>query len=150
MDEERHGDDGAANLDFGAADAAKGNGTGDAGVARDPVSPPNIEIGGADVSAAISGKITYSLTIEQAQERFARARRKVPKTRTLQRYCEEGLIKGLRQSVSYDGGTHGKPWFINEESLADYIKKQPIFVLGDDGDANDELAAPKTKPRKGK
>jgi hypothetical protein len=60
----------------------------------------------------------------------------------LQRYCQDGLIRGLRTPVTYDDGSHAEPWFINAASLDAYIKEQPIVVLGDAGDANHELATP--------
>jgi hypothetical protein len=144
MDEQRHdGDAGDANLNSGVAGDATTSAFGDAGVAKDPMASPTAIVGDADVSAAISNKITYSVTIEDAQERFANAHRKVPSIRSLQRYCQEGLIKGLRTAVTYDNGSHGEPWFINDASLDAYIRKQPMVVLGDASDANQQVATPK-------
>src|SRR5262249_11478198 len=115
-------DDGTANTgQSGVASTAKTS-SGDAKLA----SPD--EVGGAtgqDVAAAISDKITYSVIIEEAQERFAHLHRKVPSVRSLQRYCDEGLIVAIRTPVIYEDGSHGNPWFLNAESLEAYIKRQP-------------------------
>lgn len=143
MDEQRHGSDaGDANRDSGVAGDANKPPTGDAGGANDVVASPTENVGGADVAAAISGKVTYSLTVEDAQERFARAHRKVPSIRSLQRYCEAGVIQGIRAPVTYDDGNHAKPWFINDVSLDAYIRMQPMVVLGDAGDATQYMATP--------
>jgi hypothetical protein len=149
MDGEPHDSDASvANANNGVVGAAKNHKSGDAsvaisstGVANEQMASPNGGTG-QDVTAAIADTITHSLTIEDAQQRFARARRKVPSGRTIERYCADGKIRGIRQSVTYANGSHGKPWFLNEESLDAYIKQQPIVVLGDDGDANDQLATP--------
>ena len=104
---------------------------------------PTTIIGGADVGAAIADKIIYTLTVEDAQEQFAAAHREVPSIRSLQRYCEEEKIKGVRTPVSYSNGTHGSPWFINESSLNAFIQTQPMVVLGAASDAkNEQLATP--------
>jgi len=143
MDEQRHdGDAGDANLNFGGAGDANPSTSGDAGGATEPLATPTDTVGGADVAAAIANKITYSVTIEEAQERFAKAHRKVPSIRSLQRYCDEEKIKGIRTPVAYPDGTHGNPWFINEASLDAYIKKQPMVVLGDASDAKHTSATP--------
>src|SRR5262245_11072417 len=126
MDEQRQDGD--------AGDATRKH-SGDASDAKSILATPNPQTG-QDVTAAIADKITYSVTVQEAQERFARARRKVPSIRSLQRHCQEGLIKGLRTPVIYDTGSHGEPWFINDASLDAYIKKQPIVVLGDASDAS--------------
>jgi hypothetical protein len=139
MDEERQS--GAASdanhVEFGDASAA----ISPIGDAKTTVATPTPQTG-QDVMASIAGKITYSVTIDEAQERFARARRKVPSIRSLQRYCQDGLIRGLRTPVTYNDGSHAEPWFMNDASLDTYIKQQPIVVLGDASDANHELATP--------
>jgi hypothetical protein len=142
MEQERHNSDASvANTNNGVVSDAKNE---QFGVANTKVATPNRETGatGQDVTAAIADKIMYSVTIEEAQERFARARRKVPSIRSLQRYCQDGLIKGLRTPVTYDDGSHAEPWFINDASLDAHIKQQPIVVLGDHSDAKDPLATP--------
>ena len=138
-------DAGAANqTDSGVVGDANNAPSGVADAASSVVAPPNEQTGGArqDVAAAISDKVTCTLTVEDAQERFARARRKVPSIRSLQRYCQDGLIKGVRTPVTYDDGKHGEPWFINDASLDAYIKQQPIVVLGDVSDAKPQMAPP--------
>lgn len=146
MDEHRHDSDaGDANQsESGVADDASTAAFGGADAANTVVAPPSGQIGVArqDVAAAISDKLTYTLTVEDAQERFARARRKVPSIRSLQRYCQDGLIKGVRTPVTYDDGSHAEPWFINDASLDAYIKQQPIVVLGDVSDAKPQMATP--------
>ncbi len=144
MDWQRDGGVGDPNVHSGDASDANLTSLGDAGVAKEPMATPNGEAGGTgqDVTAAISNKLTYTLTVEDAQDRFARARRKVPSIRSLQRYCQEELIKGIRTPVTYDDGSHGEPWFINEASLDAYIKQQPIVVLGDASDAKPQMATP--------
>lgn len=139
MDELRHNGvaSDAKHAQSGGASVAISS-IGDANTTTATPTPPT----GQDVTAAIADKVTYSVTIEEAQERFARARRKVPSIRSLQRYCQDGLIKGLRTPVTYDDGSHAEPWFINDASLEAYIKQQPIVVLGDDSDAKDPLATP--------
>src|SRR5690242_12875842 len=138
MDEQRQGGvAGDANSPTGGASGANNPPSGDA---NSVMATPNSNVGDADVAAAIADKITYSLTVQDAQERFAAAHRKVPSERSLQRYCEEGRIKGVRTPVTYSNGTHGSPWYINEASLGAYIRTQPMVVLGGASDANQQLA----------
>jgi hypothetical protein len=82
-----------------------------------------------DVSAAIKDSIDYTVSIPDAQTRHAKAHRKVPSDRTLQRHCQNGLILAIQVSVTYDDGTHAKPWMMNERSLDMHIEKQPLIVL---------------------
>src|SRR5262245_12483050 len=102
MEQRNDGDDSVANLFSGVAGDANNQSRGDDSVATTPVAEPTGDAGAAnislaaptddgdvtrqDVMAAIADKLTYSLTVEDAQEHFARARRKVPSGRSLQRY----------------------------------------------------------------
>ena len=102
----------------------------DAGVATQvqPIS------GGTDTAAtsvASDAKVTalddglkYTLTALEAIERFANARRRPPSLRSIQRYCDEGTIRGTKIRTTY-----GQEWLINEESLMTYIGLLPIEAV---------------------
>ena len=92
--------------------------------------------GDAKVTALDDG-LKYTLTALEAIERFAKARRRPPSLRSIQRYCDEGTIRGTKIRTTY-----GQEWLINEESLMTYIGLLPIeaVVASVAGDANQELA----------
>jgi len=86
----------------------------DAGDASD--APPAI-------LAALADDLTYTVTVGQARELFARRERKVPAERTLQNYCVERQIASKKIRTSY-----GAEWLINEASLLGFIEQQPIIA----------------------
>jgi hypothetical protein len=79
---------------------------------------------------ALANDLSYTLTVGQALEHFAVARRKPPSQRSIQRYCIEGRLAAQKIRTSY-----GAEWLINEESLAQLIEAEPV-VSGVAGDAN--------------
>ena len=87
--------------------------------------------------AALDDGLRYTLTALEAIERFTKARRRPPSLRSIQRYCDEGTIRGTKIRTTY-----GQEWLINEESLMTYIGLLPIeaVVASVAGDANQELA----------
>ena len=83
----------------------------------------------ANVSALDDG-IKYTLTAEQALAAIAKAGRKVPSLRSLQRHCDESILRATKIKTTY-----GQEWLINEASLAQYITRQPQVEIGVAGDA---------------
>jgi hypothetical protein len=119
MDEQRHDSDaGVANINQVSISA---NDTPATGVASD-----------AKVTALDDG-LKYTLTALEAIERFSKARRRPPSLRSIQRYCDEGTIRGTKIKTTF-----GQEWLINEESLSRHIESLPIeaVVSSDAGDAN--------------
>ena len=117
-----HGDAGDANL-FGLASPA-----------TPPVSTafvPTADNGVASDAAitALADDLEYTLTVGQALERIAAARRKTPSGRSIQRYCDEGHLAAKKIRTIF-----GSEWLINETSLAKFIEAEPI-VTGDASDA---------------
>jgi hypothetical protein len=119
MDDVRHdGDAGVASPNQASNSA---NDTNANGVASD-----------AKVTALDDG-LKYTLTALEAMERFIKAGRKAPSLRSMQRYCDEGTIRGTKIKTTF-----GQEWLINEESLTKYIDSLPIetVVGGDAGVAS--------------
>ena len=117
-----HGDAGDATL-FGLAS-----------LATPPVSTafvPTADNGVASDAAvtALADDLEYTLTVGQALERIAAARRKTPSGRSIQRYCDEGHLAAKKIRTIF-----GSEWLINETSLAKFIEAEPI-VTGDASDA---------------
>ena len=117
-----HGDAGDATL-FGLAS-----------LATPPVSTafvPTADNGIASNAAitALADDLEYTLTVGQALERIAAARRKTPSGRSIQRYCDEGHLAAKKIRTIF-----GSEWLINEMSLAKFIEAEPI-VTGDASDA---------------
>ena len=111
----------------------------DAGVAM-PIPPSTTAVDTAAVSvagdaklAALDDGLKYTLTALEAIELFAKTRRRPPSLRSIQRYCDEGTIRGTKIKTTF-----GQEWLINEDSLMQHIKTLPIEVgvSGDVGDAN--------------
>ena len=118
MDEERHDSDaGDATPNQSSNTANDTSANGDAGAAT---------------VAALDDGLKYTLTALEAIERFTKAKRKPPSLRSMQRYCDEGTIRGTKIKTTF-----GQEWLVNEESLTQYIERQPIeaVVSGDAGDA---------------
>ena len=78
---------------------------------------------------ALADDLEYTLTVGQALERIAAARRKTPSGRSIQRYCDEGHLAAKKIRTIF-----GSEWLINETSLAKFIEAEPI-VTGDASDA---------------
>ena len=80
--------------------------------------------GSGDASAvnvtALADDLEYTLTVGQALEWFAKARRKVPSERSVQRYCIDGQLAAQKIRTTY-----GSEWLINETSLSKIIDAQP-------------------------
>lgn len=96
----------------------------DAGMTHDS------DAGGATV-AALADDLAYTLTVGQALEMYAAARRKVPSLRTMQRYCIEGRVAAQKIRTTY-----GSEWLINENALAKLIEAEPIVAaVASDADA---------------
>lgn len=87
----------------------------DAGAADATIAPP---------VAALVDHLAYTLTVGQARDQFAVRNRKVPAERTLQNYCIEGLVAAQKIRTTY-----GSEWLINEQSLSDWIERQPIVTV---------------------
>ncbi|MFM9941500.1 MAG: hypothetical protein ACKVP7_18605 [Hyphomicrobiaceae bacterium] len=102
----------------------------DASVAT-PTEPINTGSNTAATSVASDAKVTalddglkYTLTALEAIERFASARRRSPSLRSIQRYCDEGTIRGTKIRTTF-----GQEWLINEDSLMTYIGSLPIEAV---------------------
>ena len=89
-----------------------------------------IGIAGDATVAALDDGIKYTLTAEQALEAMAKAGRKVPSLRSLQRHCDENILRATKIKTTY-----GQEWLINEASLARYIERQPQLEISVAGDA---------------
>ena len=72
------------------------------------------------VVAAVDDALEYSLTVGQAAELFASMSRKVPAPRTIQNYCDQGLVAAKKITTSY-----GSEWLINDKSLLAFITDKP-------------------------
>ena len=77
---------------------------------------------------ALADQLQYTLTVPQAQERFAKRHRRVPAERTLQDYCNKQIIASCKIRTSIDGIARNE-WLINETSLDAYIEKEPELQL---------------------
>src|SRR5690242_20403990 len=110
MDEQRQdGDAGAATIISISNNTNDTNAIGDAG----------------DVKVtALDDGLKFTLTALEAIERFTKAGRKPPSLRSMQRYCDEGTIRGTKIKTTF-----GQEWLINEESLAKYIDALPIEAV---------------------
>jgi hypothetical protein len=118
-DGQRHGDAGDAKL------------TTDAELSRPTANDTNATGVASDANvAALDDGIKYTLTAEQALVAIATAGRKVPSLRSLQRHCDENILRATKIKTTY-----GQEWLINEASLARYIERQPRLEVGDAGDA---------------
>ena len=62
----------------------------------------------------------YTLTVGQAQQRFADHKRHVPKDRTIQNYCQQGDIAAQKIRTTF-----GSEWIINAQSLEAFILREP-------------------------
>ena len=74
-----------------------------------------------DAIHALAHDLKFSLTIAEAQSLFKTLRRRVPSERSIQRYCNDGLIAGQLIRTTY-----GREWLLNESSLVRYIEKLPL------------------------
>ena len=130
-----------------SVDASDANPTGMAA----PATPPAIlpfditddttaigDAGGATVTA-LADNLNYTLTVAQALEAFAIARRKVPSPRSMQRYCIDGRIAAQKIRT-----TDGSEWLINSDSLNRLIESEPILIGVAGDDRNADVAAPAT------
>jgi hypothetical protein len=100
----------------------------------------------ATMTAALAHNLKYTLTVGQVRQLFATRRRKIPSERSIQRYCIDRELASDKIRTTY-----GMEWLINEESVAEFIERQPAIESGDAGDANStdttEVASPiVTKP----
>jgi hypothetical protein len=75
-------------------------------------------------SVMIGDSLTYTLTVEQARERILSERRRVPSSRTMQRFCIEGRLKARKIKTSF-----GSEWLINEQSLSALIDREPVELV---------------------
>jgi hypothetical protein len=64
--------------------------------------------------------LDYTLTVGQAQQRFAELKRHVPKDRTIQNYCQQGDIAAQKIRTTF-----GSEWIINAQSLEVFILHEP-------------------------
>lgn len=64
--------------------------------------------------------LDYTLTVGQAQQRFADLKRHVPKDRTIQNYCQQGDIAAQKIRTTF-----GSEWIINAQSLDAFILREP-------------------------
>ncbi len=94
--------------------------------------------GGATVTA-LADDLNYSLTVAQALEAFAIARRKVPSPRSMQRYCIDGRIAAQKIRTTY-----GSEWLINIDSLNRLIDSEPMVTVVASDATNTDMAAPAT------
>src|SRR6476661_9041355 len=107
MDEQRYDSDaGVANVNQVSISANVTTATGVAGDAK---------------VTALDDGLKYTLTALEAIERFSKACRRPPSLRSIQRYCDEGTIRGTKIKTTF-----GQEWLVNEESLTQYIERQPI------------------------
>ena len=116
-----------------------------ASLATPPVSTafvPTADNGVASDAAvtALADDLEYTLTVGQALERIAAARRKTPSGRSIQRYCDEGHLAAKKIRTIF-----GSEWLINETSLAKFIEAEPI-VTGDASDAIDSDISASASP----
>jgi hypothetical protein len=83
----------------------------------------------ADVPQAthepLPAALDYTLTIGQAQQRFAELKRHVPKDRTIQNYCQQGDIAAQKIRTTF-----GSEWIINAQSLETFILLEPEMPSG--------------------
>jgi hypothetical protein len=68
----------------------------------------------------LAAALDYTLTVGQAQQRFADLKRHVPKDRTIQNYCQHGDIAAQKIRTTF-----GSEWIINAQSLEAFILREP-------------------------
>jgi hypothetical protein len=90
---------------------------------------------GDAIVTALADDLEYTLTVGQALEQIAAARRKTPSGRSIQRYCDEGRLAAKKIRTIF-----GSEWLINETSLARFIESEPI-VTGDAIDSDIRASA---------
>ncbi len=83
--------------------------------------------------------LDFTLTVGQAQKRFAELRRHVPKDRTVQNYCLQGDIAAQKIRTTF-----GMEWIINTSSLDTFILSEPELPSGASGADNASTAAQAT------
>ena len=69
---------------------------------------------------SLPAALDYTLTVGQAQQRFADLKRHVPKDRTIQNYCQQGDIAAQKIRTTF-----GSEWIINAQSLEAFILREP-------------------------
>ena len=87
---------------------------------------PNSAVSDASGADPLAHELKYTLTVEQARERFLLAKRKVPSVRTLQRYGDEGTIAALKIKTMF-GNVPGREWLFNEDDLERHMASQPMI-----------------------
>lgn len=75
------------------------------------------------VKDAMAHNRECKLTIGEAQDTFRRLLRQPLSRRSLQRYCQSGVIYSVMMSHS-----QGSEWMVNETSLINFIEKRPITL----------------------
>ena len=94
---------------------------------------------GADSMTALADDLEYTLTVGQALEWFAKARRKIPSERSVQRYCIDGQLAAQKIRTTY-----GSEWLINETSLAELIEAQPVISAAASVATGADMAPPES------
>jgi hypothetical protein len=117
--------------DGAAGDATVANNNANRSNATDPSDNGAGDAGDAK-RTAVDDELTYTLTATQALQMFAHAGRKVPALRSVQRYCQDELVRARRTRTPF-----GVEWLINEASLKAYIDEQPIVLVSDGGVARE-------------
>jgi hypothetical protein len=73
----------------------------------------------------LASALEYTLTVGQAQQRFAELERHVPRERTIQNYCQQGDIAAQKIRTTF-----GSEWIINAQSLDAFILREPEMPSG--------------------
>jgi hypothetical protein len=103
-----------------ASDAQIGTEPSQAAQAPQPVSNDSTTEPAHAAQHPLLAALEYTLTVGQAQQRFAELRRHVPKERTIQNYCQQGDIAAQKIRTTY-----GSEWIINAHSLEAFIFREP-------------------------
>jgi len=95
-----------------------------------PSTPPQPQISEPHDAAQAAPKrllaaLDFTLTVGQAQKRFAELRRHIPKDRTVQNYCLKGDIVAQKIRTTF-----GMEWIINAASLDAFILSEPELPSG--------------------
>lgn len=93
------------------------------------------------VERAIAHDRTCTMTIGEAQDQFRRHLRRPLSKRSLQRYCQNGVIDA--QLISH---SQGKEWLLNESSLTAFILKYPI-TFSDGAEPTEAMPAHRLAPQ---
>ena len=144
MDTQQPGDASVANDTASAAQASQEFNSASFIGDELPVAP-TADASRASPVTALADALEFNLTVPQARQLFEQHSRNVPAQRTMQNWCDLGKIAAKRITHT-DRGRPVTEWLINDKSLLDFIRRQPVIKIhaatsSDARDANGDASA---------